>query len=179
MIKDINIFNNIIKEIINNFEIYLEINKNIIDNINNKNRNYESLSNIININNNNILNDIKNIINEKDINIQFNNIMNIYNLMTINNQINEINNITKKENKIKNKNEILIKYLIKKDDKKINIFGEDFVKNNKDKCKYIYENKEYELTKEFDLTNYNKSNEILEIKLIGINNITNMSYLFI
>ena len=42
----------------------------------------------------------------------------------------------------------------------------------------IYENKENELTKEFDLTNYIKSNEILEIKLTGINNITNMSYLF-
>ena len=174
---DINTFNNIIKEIINklntvikNFEIYLEINKNIIDNINNKNRNYELLSNIMNINNNNIHNDIKTIINEKDINIQFNNIMNIYNRMTIKNQY----NIIKKETK----NEILIKYLIKKDDKKINIFGEEFVKNNKDKCKYIYENKEYELTKEFDLTNYNKSNKILEIKLIDINNITNMSCLF-
>jgi len=69
--------------------------------------------------------------------------MNIYNLMNINNKNNEINNIIKKENKIKTKNEILIRYLIKKDDKKINIFGENFVENNKDKCKYIYENKEY------------------------------------
>ena len=117
----------------------------------------------MNINNNDIHNDIKNIINEKDINIQFNNIMNIYNLMTIKKEI---------------KNEILIKYLVKKDDKKINIFGYDFVENNKDKCKYIYENKEFELTEEFDISNYNKSKEILEIKLTGINNITNMSYLF-
>ena len=80
--------------------------------------------------------------------------------------------------KTKTKNKILIKYLIKKENEKINIFGEKFVENNKDKCKYIYENKEYELTKEFDLTNYNKSNEILEIKLSDINNITDMSYLF-
>ena len=80
--------------------------------------------------------------------------------------------------KIQTKNEILIKYLIKKEDEKINIFGEEFVENNKDKCKYIYENKEYELTKEFELTNYNKSNKILEIKLIGTNNITDISYLF-
>ena len=133
----------------------------------------------MNINNNNIHKDIKNIINEKDINIQFINIMNIYNLMTIKNENNIINKGNKLENKIKTKNEISIKYLIKKDDKKTNTFGKDFAENNKDKCKYIYENKEYELTKEFDLTNYNKSNEILEIKLIGINNITNMSYLFI
>ena len=164
--------------VVKNFEMCLEINKNIIDNINNKNKNYELLSNIMNINNNNIHNDIKSIINEKDINIQFNNLMNIYNLMNINNKNNEINNIIKKENKIKTKNEILIKYLIKKNAQKINIFGEDFVKNNKDKCKYIYETKEYELTKEFDLTNFNKSNKILEIKLIDINNITNMSCLF-
>ena len=80
--------------------------------------------------------------------------------------------------KIQTKNEILIKYLIKKNAQKINIFGEEFVRYNKDKCKYIYENKEYELTKEFDLTNFDKSNEILEIKLTDINNITNMSYLF-
>ena len=175
--QDINTFNNIIKEIINklnivikNFELYLEINKNIIDNINDKNRNYELLSNIMNINNNDIHNDIKKIINEKDINIQFNNIMNIYNLMAIKSQ----NNIIKKETK----KEILIRYSIEKEDKKIKIFGERFVENNKDKCKYKYENKEYELTKKFDLTNYNKSNEILEIKLIGINNIIDMSYLF-
>jgi len=28
---------------------------------------------------------------------------------------------------------------------KLKIFGEEFVKNNKDKCKIIYNNKEYEL----------------------------------
>ena len=152
--NDINIFNNIIKDFINklnivikNFEVYLNINKNIIDNINNKNRNYELLFNIMNINNNNIHNDIKKIINEKNISIQFNNTMNIYKLMTLKNKNNEINNIIKEENKTKTKNDILIKYLIKKDDEKINIFGANFVKNNKDKCKYIYENKEYELTK--------------------------------
>ena len=44
------------------------------------------------------------------------------------------------------KNEILIKYKIKKDNKYIDIFGREFVSNNKNKCKYIYEDKEYELT---------------------------------
>ena len=187
--NDINSLNNIIKEIIDklnivikNIELYYEINKNITDNINNKNRNYELLFNIININDNNIHDDIKNIINEKDINIQFNNIMKIYDIMNSKNQNNDINNTTNKENKLeddkKPKDEILIKYLIKKDDDKINIFGENFVKNNKDKCKYMFENKEYELTKEFDLTNYNKSNKILEIKLNGIYKVIDMSYLF-
>ena len=76
------------------------------------------------------------------------------------------------------KNEILIKYKINKEQKYINIFGYEFVSNNKNKCKYIYENKEYELTPKFALTNYEKSKDILEIKLIDIKNITNMSYLF-
>ena len=102
--------------------------------------------------------------------------------MNAKNQNNDINNSINEENKLENapktKKEILIKYFIEKDAKKIKIFGEKFVKNNKDKCHYIYENKKYELTKEFDLRNYNKSNEILEIKLTGINNVINMSNLF-
>ena len=107
------------------------------------------LFNINNINNNDIHNDIKNIINEKNIKKQYDKIMNIYALM------NEKDNIT-------------IIYKINEGDKEINIFGSFFVKNNKDKCKYIYDGKEYELSKTFDLSNYNKSNGILEIKLIGI-----------
>ena len=76
------------------------------------------------------------------------------------------------------KNDILIKYKIKKERKYIYIFGYEFVANNKNKCKYIYEDKQYELTQKFDLTNYDKSKDILEIKLIDIKNITNMTYLF-
>ena len=64
--------------VLDNIEKYYEINKNIIDNINNKNRNYEMLYNINNINNDNINNDIKNIIDENDINAKFNNIMKLY-----------------------------------------------------------------------------------------------------
>ena len=86
--NDVDIFINSVKGIINklnmiidNIEIYYKINKNIIDNINNKNRNYEILYNINNINNNDIQNNMKNIINEKDINIQFEKLMDIHNLM--------------------------------------------------------------------------------------------------
>ena len=156
--KNIDELKNIIQEIIkklnivvDNIEAYYKIKKRIIDNINNKFRNYEMLFNINNISNNNINDDIEKIINENDINIQFNNIMKIY--ISMNKKI-ELNN--DKENKInikdeindinKSKNEILIKYKIGKEDKEINIFGEDFIKNNKKICKYIYEDKEYELT---------------------------------
>ena len=173
--KNIDIFNDVVKEIINKLimimyyiEKYYEINKNIINNINNKNKNYD------------IHNDIKNIINEKDINIQFQKIFNIYKL--INEKDNkEISNQIMISNEIKNndnKDEITIKYKVNKDDKEIKIFGETFVKNNKDKCKYIYEGKENELNEHFDLSNYNKSKDILEIKLIGLKNVTDMSHLF-
>ena len=76
------------------------------------------------------------------------------------------------------KNEITIKYKINKEDEYINIFGEEFVKNNINICKYIYEDKEYNLATKFDLTNFDKSKDILEIKLIGIKNVVNMSELF-
>jgi len=74
--KDIDKFKNIIKNMIKKLnsindiiEKYYEINENIINNINNKYLNYEIIYNINNINNNNITNDIKNIMNEKDITI--------------------------------------------------------------------------------------------------------------
>ena len=167
--KDIDSFNNIIKEIINklnmvmvNIEKLYEINKTIIENLNNKNKNYEILYNINNINNNTFHNDIKDIINEKDYFLKLKKILNICELM-------DTRYI---------KNDILIKYEIKKNDKEINLFGENFVKNNKNICKYIYENKEYELNNIFTLTNDNIKNDILEIKLTGIKNIKDMSNLF-
>ena len=63
--------------------------------------------------------------------------------------------------------------------KKIKIFGENFVKNNKDKCKILYKNKEYELKKYFDEIDktYNYK-DIISFRLKGFNNITDMSYMF-
>jgi len=88
----------------------------------------------------------------------------------------ETKNVSK--NGKKSKNEILIKYKINKDDYKIRIFGYSFYKKNKNKCKFIYEGEEYPLTDEFYLNDKNKLKDILEIKLTGIKNITNMNYLF-
>ena len=58
----------------------------------------------------------------------------------------------------------------------INIFGSDFVKNNKNKCKMIIDNQEYEISIEYKVKN--KNNNKLKIKLKGIDNVTNMSYMF-
>ena len=69
--------------------------------------------------------------------------------------------------------EIIIKYKINKNE----IFDYKFIKNNKDKCKIIYEEKEYEIKEKWNIDDKIK-NEILEIKLKGINNIVDMSYMF-
>ena len=83
----------------------------------------------------------------------------------------------KKKNKEKN-NEISIIYKINKNDNIIKIFNPEFVNNNKTKCKIKYDEKEYELQEEFNIKNITKNKEILEIKLIGIMNITNMYAMF-
>ena len=79
-----------------------------------------------------------------------------------------------------NISEISIIYNINKkneeNDDNIRIFGEEFVKNNKNKCKMIIDNKEYEISETYNIENYNDN--ILEIKLKLIENVTNMSGMF-
>ena len=61
---------------------------------------------------------------------------------------------------------------------KLRIFGNYFVKNNKNNCKIIYKDKEYELKEYFeDINNNCNSNEIILILRI-INNITDVSCMF-
>jgi surface protein len=73
-------------------------------------------------------------------------------------------------------NLMTIKYLIK-EEKKIQIFGRDFVKRNKGKCKIIINNTEQELYQYLDTKNLNDIKSI-EIKLIEIKTITDMSKMF-
>ena len=75
-------------------------------------------------------------------------------------------------------NSILIKYKINNDENYIKLFGFLFVKNNKNKCSTIFNNKKYKLSVYFNLEKYKFKNNILEIKLTGINNIQNASYMF-
>ena len=60
------------------------------------------------------------------------------------------------------------------------LFGEYFFKQNSNKCKIIYNNKKYKLKEYFDEINNNYNHNIKEIKLklIGINNISNMKGMF-
>ena len=68
---------------------------------------------------------------------------------------------------------IIYKYNL---ENKIKIFDAHFVENNKNICKIIYKDKEYELKSSFNIDNNNK--DIFSIKLKGINNISNASYMF-
>ena len=161
--ENIDIFNNNIDNIINklnkvkdNIKIYYNIYNNIFKNYEKKIRNYELYYNINEINNNNIIKDIKEINNEININNKIKNILDIYNKM--------------------NNNEINIIYKIKDNDKRVKIFGSEFVKNNKNNCEIIYEDKEYELNEYFNIPNNIKDE--LKIKLRDINNIINMSCIF-
>ena len=75
--------------------------------------------------------------------------------------------------------EINIIYDIKRDDRDINIFGYRFIINNRDKCKMIIDNKEYEISKIYYVNNNNNKNKNkLNIILRGINNVTDMSFMF-
>ena len=58
----------------------------------------------------------------------------------------------------------------------IKIFGYYFVNNNKNKCKMIIDNMEYEITSIYNIKNYNYNS--LNIKLMGIDKISDMSWMF-
>ena len=58
------------------------------------------------------------------------------------------------------------------------LFSDYFIKNNKDKCKIIYNEKEYELTKYFEIDNNLNNDNIIKIQLKINNNITDISYMF-
>jgi len=72
--------------------------------------------------------------------------------------------------------EINIIYNIKRDEDNIQIFGKKFVENNKNICKMVIEDEEYEITSKYNVKKNNENK--LNIKLKGINNVTNMSEMF-
>ena len=60
----------------------------------------------------------------------------------------------------------------------VKIFGNLFVSNNIKNCIIIYNGKKYKLTEYLDIDNEDRDKGILELKLIGVKNIINMSYMF-
>ena len=151
---------NKLNKVITNLDIY----KNIYTSINCdlQYRNYQQLINIQNINNDFLMQkDIDEIINNDNDIQKMIKIFDIYNKMNI-------------------KNDLKIIYKIDKSKDEIKIFGHKFIENNKNICKMLINNKEYEISKTIKYIDYdiNKENDYLEIILTNINKITNMSSMF-
>ena len=159
----INDFINILNEVKENIDKFYKINYDIIKTFRIQDKNYQILQNINEVKNNIKMNDIEKIIKENNIN-KFKYILNLYNKM--------------KNNIILGSNEIIARYKLNENEKKIRIFGHNFVLNNKNNCSILYKNETYELTEYFDISNFEEIQDTIEIKLKGINNITNMSDMF-
>ena len=81
-----------------------------------------------------------------------------------------------KINKINN--QIIITYKINRNKSFIRIFGDEFVKNNKNICKIIINDEEAELQEKIDIQNLDNRSEVLKIKLKDIQNIINLRGMF-
>jgi DNA polymerase III epsilon subunit-like protein len=71
-----------------------------------------------------------------------------------------------------------IRIIYKVNNGEIKLFGNDFVKNNKNNCKLIIDGKEQELKEFYKFSLFGEKKSILEIKLKNITKITNMSNIF-
>jgi len=162
-------FNSIIKSvrdklnnILKNAEIYSKIIESNFSNYNIFKINYNILQNLkYNLNSmrletNDILKDCSEIIRDSTYKEFIHNIFKMYNCL--------------------NKNEIELLYNIPKNEKQIKIFGEAFIEKNKDLCKIIHNNTEYNLTSNFNCSNIKEN--ILKIKLRGINNVAFLDSMF-
>ena len=156
---------NVINSVINNYEINYNIYYDLISNYLIEERNYHILKNIKNIKFSDIFKDLDTINKEGHFYKKFEKTFEVYNKMSC-------------------QNEITIKYF-PDTEKKIRLLGQNFLNNNRTKCKFIINNNMYEL---FDLLKISKElekyisskNGIFEVKLC-INKgeyLTNMSHMF-
>ena len=159
-------FKNELKDIINklnkviqNIEIYFNIYNNIFKNYNKRNKNYQIIMNLNNMNDysENIIKDIDDVINENKIENKIKYIYGIYDKMII-------------------KNEIIMIYNIGKEDK-IKIFGKKFIENNMGNYKMMIDDKNFELNSFYNITN-KQENEILKIRLRQLKNVKDISFMF-
>ena len=162
---------NIIKKLNNvekSIDIYYNIYNNIINCYGNYQENYYILKNIYNNEFDIELNQINEIIQEKNDIIKYTHILKLYK------DINDINHIKIKykveEEKDNRSSSVGINTIVYS---QMKVFGNIFIENNKNKCKMIINNKESELMEECFLGS--NDNEII---LLNIKQITDMSYMF-
>ena len=145
---------------------YYEINCHILKNYEIKNRNYQMLQNLKEIyENDEILEYLKNINERKNINDKLSDILNL-------------NFIFKSEDLKKVQIIYNPKIFFSFHEKNIKIFGNNFVKNNKNNCFLLINGKRNNLCEFLEIGGKIRENEALKIKLIETNPITNMSYMF-
>ena len=91
---------------------------------------------------------------------------------------NNLNETYNKNKSFKTYNKMTIKYRIN-NEKKIKIFGDNFVDNNKNNCLIIIDDKQRDICSEYEINeNEKKTKDTFEIKLIEINIINNISHIF-
>ena len=158
--KDVQYLIDILKQVYNNMDAYYNLCNTCINRYDIKHKNYQLEVNLNNLDkfNQYILKDIENVLTEKKLEQKF-------------------KLLYKMGEKMKISKDITIKYKLGKK-KKIRIFGDEFVKNNKNNCSFIFNDEEYELNSYFDLKKNAIDNDILEIKLKEINDLTDISYMF-
>ena len=192
----------LLSDVVKKMNIYYEINNNLVNNYEPQNKNFEILQNIKEIKNNILMKDIDEIINEKNIIYKFEKIMQITNnidsneviirykiLNDINNQMSDYPNSFISNNPmqgigpmnmgmINNPMEgmgMLNNPMQNMGMKEVSIFGKRFIENNEKNCQFIYEGKKYNLKENIYVSN---NKDMIEIRLIGINNITNICGMF-
>ena len=167
----INSLINILNKEVESLEKFYKINSGIILNYDVKNLNYELLKNINSVNNCNI-NIIKDLVKVNEDSNMINKFKKIYNIYK---KINDKDYIEIKvnDNNEEKENKKII-YDIEDFDKKVPIFGKQFVENNKEKCYIIYNNRKYRLQSYFKF----EKNGLNELELQEVEQLKNLSYMF-
>ena len=179
--NELNGIKNMMDVISDNFELYFKIIKDINENYDDKHINYNIYYNKNDLNKYKIINDMKRIVNQVDIKEKLYYLYQIYkklikrdiNIEDNNNNINNDINTPKKSPM----NEIEISYKNNKNTK-LQLFGKEFVINNKDKCKIKYKNNLYDLQIGYDNKSFFNFDENLKIKLQIFDEVTDLSYMF-
>ena len=177
---------NRLNEMIKTLEIYYEINNDILNNFEKKNRNYQILENIKEVSvNNEIFGRLKNINKMKNFNELIFNITDLYTKICNSENIDNKNllnnqNLSSSINLAFDDrlNQMIIIYQIDKKEDYMIIFNEIFVENNKNNCYLIIDNQQKELCSLLQLNKKQKERNTLEIKLIETKTITNMNNMF-
>ena len=169
--NNLNFITNILNEEVESLEKFYKISSGIILNYDVKNLNYELLKNINSANNFNI-NIIKDLVKVNEDNNVVNKFKNIYNIYK---KINDKDYIEIKvnDNNEEKENKKII-YDIEDFNKKVPIFGKQFVDNNKEKCYIIYNNRRYRLQNYFKF----EKNGLNEIELQEVEQLNNLSHMF-